>query len=317
MSHAASELAKELERRVAADFATASDPYPDLPTIPESELRDGDVLLMLGEGWAKIHGVPIPVSWLIRLLDGGAYSHGAVVTREAGEPRVWDHSTGGDAETIGRLAPVPLASALKEHAYCHVYRFFKNGEPLDGPDYPSGAVTAALRGHRGDPYDMTLLAMAGIVALISRIPDDAVLRAVLRFALGQLASALEWLIAHVDVRRGALVCTAVVGVSFWDSAPEDPSHRFALEADLERRRSGAAPLADPEWEALLARIRRALAQLWTSLPAELAARASALASNALWVEIGGPSLAVNLVAPSDLENSRTLRRVAKLAIPKS
>ena len=64
------------------------DPYPDLREMDPRELQDGDVLMMLGMG--DFHGIPIP--WLIRFLDGGAYSHSAMVTLEAAEPMVWDHS---------------------------------------------------------------------------------------------------------------------------------------------------------------------------------------------------------------------------------
>jgi hypothetical protein len=301
-----------LREALGAHVVSPADPYPDLPTIPESELRDGDVLLMLGEGWPKIHGIPLPVSWLIRLLDGGAYSHAAVVSWEGAPraPRVWDHSA------AWRLGPVPVARAIAEHAYCHVYRFEKGGEPLDGPDYPSRALVAALRGHANDPYDMALLLMAGVVALISRTPESETERRLLRLALTALVEVLEWVIGHADIRGRALVCTAVAGVSFWEARPVDPSKRFALEADLDRRRDTAPAVVDPDWDAVIARIRRALAQLWPSFEAELAARQAALDANARWVEIGSVDLPVNLVAPSDLELSRTLRRVAKLAVPK-
>jgi hypothetical protein len=302
----------DLREQLGARAASPADPYPDLPTIPESELRDGDVLLMLGEGWPKIHGIPVPVSWLIRMLDGGAYSHAALVTWE-GEPRaprVWDHSTDW------KLGPVPVARAIAEHTYCHVYRFEKNGEPLGGPDFPSGAVVSALRGHANDPYDMALLILAGVVAVISRTPESETERRLLRLALTVLVEVLEWVIGHVDVRGGALVCTGVVGISFWEAQPVDPTKRFALEADLDRRRETTPAVVDPDWDAVIERIRRALAQLWPTFEAELAARRAALDSNARWVEIGSPELPVNLVAPSDLEHARTLRRVAKLSIPK-
>lgn len=298
--------------QLGAHVAAPADPYPDLPTIPEAELRDGDVLLMLGEGWSTVHGVPLPVSWIIRALDGGAYSHAALVTWEGAPraPRVWDHS----AEW--KLGPVPVARALADHAYCHVYRFDKDGEPLGGPRYPSGPVVAALRGHVNDPYDAALLVMAGVVAVISRMPEGALERRLLRLALSALVEVLEWVIGHVDVRGGALVCTGVVGISFWEARPAVPGARFALEADLDRRRADAPSGADPEWDATIERIRRALERLWPSFRAQLAAREAALASNTHWVEIGSGALPVNLVAPSDLEHARTLRRVAKLAIPR-
>ncbi len=287
-------------------LSLGGDPYPDLPTIPPRDLRNGDVLLMLGEGWPKIHGIPIPISWLIRKLDGGAYSHAALVTWENGEPCAWDHSMDW------KLGPVRLADALKEHQYCHVYRFEKNGEPLDGPDYPSGPAVTALRRHGNDAYDTYLLVLAGVVAVLSRMPESATLRFALRMALNALVELLEWLIGE-DIRRPALVCTGVVGVTFWEALFRT-DNAYAIEVDLERRR--LAPLArDPKWEEVLSRIRRLLARIWPDFEKQWSAYQAALASNQKWVPVGGPGLPVNLVAPSDLEHSRTLRRTAKLAIP--
>lgn len=292
------------------------DPYPDLPVLPQSGLRDGDVLLMLGTGWSPVPPLPfeLPVSWLIRTLDGGAYSHAAIVTWEPpesggpAEPRVWDHS--GDWS----LGTVPVDEALEDHAWCHVYRFEKDGERLGSPRFPRARVPEALRPHRGDPYDKKLLLFAGLVALLSRMPSEPWVRRCARVALDAVVFVLELLLDDEDIREGALVCTAVPGVSFWE-AREDAPHDYALEVDVERRR-GLEPVADPEWEATMERLRRVLRRVYPDLDAELAAwRATVFAGNAHWVPVGSDALPVNLVSPSDLEHSHTLRRVAKLAVP--
>ncbi|MDX1648226.1 MAG: hypothetical protein R3263_00095 [Myxococcota bacterium] len=304
------ELAELRERE-----ETPVDPYPDLPTIAQGELRDGDVLLMLGTGWSRVPPLPfeIPISWLIRTLDGGSYSHAAIVTREeddsgAARPRVWDHSRDWS------LGPVPVDDALVDHAWCHVYRFEKDGEELGDPRFPRARVPEAVRPHRGDPYDKQLLLFAGLVALLSRMPERAWVRRCARVALDTLVRVLKRLLDDEDVRKGAFVCTGVPGIAFWE-AREDVPHDYALEVDVERRR-GLEPVEDVAWEETLQRVREVLRRVLPDLDTQLASwRDTVFRSNAWWVPVGSDGLPVNLVSPSDLECSRTLRRVAKLAVP--
>jgi hypothetical protein len=305
----------ELEALLEAEGAPV-DPYPDLPVLAPDALRDGDVLLMLGVGSSRIPPLPfpVPVSWLIRKLDGGAYSHATIVTwepPEAGartEPRVWDHSRDW------ALGPVPLADALQGHAWCHVARFEKDGRGLDDPRFPRDRVPAALRPHAGEPYDKLLLILAGVVALLARMPADPTLRRVLREVLDRIVTALEWALDHRDIRTHAFVCTAVPCVAFWQACHEVP-HDYALEVDLERRRT-PAPEPDPAWEAMRERLREVLTRVYPDLDAQLASwRTTVFGGNAHWVPAGSRGLPVNLVSPSDLEFSRTLVRVGKLAVP--
>lgn len=286
---------------MAARYDLGADPYPDLPLMPPDALKDGDVLMMLGQG--TYHG--IPVSWLIRALDGGAYSHSAVVSLIDGEPRVWDHSD--DMQ----LAPVSLNQGIRHHAWCHVYRFTKHGEPVGSDRYPSAPIVEVLEGHRGDPYDMGLLIMAGVVAVLSRRPEDPVLRELARLGLEALIGAITWLLDHKDIRSGMLICTAVTGLSYWSALNQTP-HDYALEVDIQRRGPTAA---DDDWDDAIDRLKALLARVWPEFPEDEARWQQALASNAHWVEVGGRFLPVNMVSPSDLEFSRTLERVGKLKIP--
>lgn len=290
-------------------FDLNSDPYPDLPVIPPEDLKDGDVLMMLGEGWVPVYkDYKLPIPWLIRVLDGGAYSHSAMVTLIDGEPKVWDHSKDW------ALGPVPLEKALKDHKWCHVYRMTKHGEHVGSHRYPAAPIVKVLGAHEGDPYDKVLLLMAGIVAVISRMPEDPDLREALRVALELAVAAINWLVDHKDIRVGMLICTAVTGTSYWEAVNEVPND-YALEADIQRRRRPGS--MDPKWEETIKDLEKALGRVWPDLPAELETYQQTLASNAHWVDIGGPELPVNLVSPSDLEFSRTLKPpVAKLEIPK-
>lgn len=303
----------ELTPEVMAAFDLTGDPYPDLPIIPPEDLRDGDVLMMLGKGWSTVYEhdgkeYKLPVSWLIRVLDGGAYSHSAMVSIVDGEPKVWDHSQDW------KLGPVSLHHGIKDHRWCHVYRMTKHGEAVGSQRYPAGPVVDVLKAHMDDPYDKALLLMAGIVAIISRMPEDPGLRERLRLALEVAVAAINWLVDHKDIRAGMLVCTAVTGLSFWQPLNKEP-HDYALEADLQRRRQPGGD--DPKWEQTIAELQKALGRVWPDLPAELATYRQTLASNAHWVDIGGPLLPVNLVSPSDLEFSRTLQPpVGRLEIPK-
>lgn len=292
-----------------AAFDLSADPYPDLPVIPPEGLRDGDVLMMLGEGWVPVYkDYELPISWLIRVMDGGSYSHSAMVSIVAGEPRVWDHSQDW------KLGPVSLHDGIKKHRWCHVYRMTKHGESVGSQRYPAAPIVEVLNAHRGDPYDKALLLMAGIVAVISRMPKDPDLRDKMRLALEVAVAAINWLVDNKDIRAGMLVCTAVTGMAYWQARNEAP-HDYALEADIQRRRQPGGD--DPEWQQTMADLKKALRRVWPDLPAELETYRRTLASNAHWVEIGGPLLPVNLVSPSDLEFSRTLEPpVGRLEIPK-
>lgn len=296
-----------LTEEMLAGHALDSEPYPDLRTMDPSELKDGDVLMLAGYGWSQINRyIRLPVSWLIRVLDGGSYSHATIVTLREGEPLAWNH--GGEAL---ELSPGPLDAALKHHLWCHVYRMCKNGEHLGSDRYPPQPLVNALDAHRGDKYDIGLLVLAGIVAVISRMPKDPDLRALARKGLILLVAALEWYIEHKDVRGGMLICCAVPGLCYWEAQNEIP-HDYALEADLERHQVGDG---DEEWQALVTRIRALLAEIWPDAPEQISAYQQTLAANAQWVDIGGASLPVNFVSPLDLETSHTLERVGRLVIP--
>lgn len=296
-----------LTEEMIESFELRADPYPDLPVIPPNELHDGDVLMMLGQGWVPVtKWISLPVSWLIRVLDGGSYSHSAMVSIVDAEPRVWDHSHDW------ALGPVSLEKGIREHRWCHVYRLTKHGEHVGSRRYPAEAIVDVLNAHRGDPYDKVLLLMAGVVAVVSRMPENRALREAVRAGLDAAVVAINWLLDHKDIRAQMLICTAVTGTSYWQAVNEVPRD-YALEADIQRR---GHPGGDAAWERTIAKLREALGRVWPELPAELDQYQRTLASNAHWVEIGGSLLPVNLVSPSDLEFSRTLERVGRLEIPR-
>lgn len=298
-----------LTEQMLAGYELEKEPYPDLRTMDPAELRDGDVLMLAGYGWSQINKyIRLPVSWLIRVLDGGSYSHATIVTIEGGEPMAWNHG-GKKLE----LSPGPLDPALKGHLWCHVYRMCKHGEHLGSDRYPAKPVVDALGAHRGDRYDIGLLVLAGIVAVISRVPKDPDVRALARKGLILLVAALEWYIEHKDVRGGMLICCAVPGLSYWDAVHE-LAHDYALQADLERHHVGDG---DEEWQALVDQIRQLLARIWPDTPELIRTYEQTLAANADWVDIGSSSLPVNFVSPLDLESSHTLERVGRLVIPKA
>jgi len=296
-----------ITEEVIESFDLGPDPYPDLPVIPPGDLEDGDVLMMLGRGWVPVaKGIRLPVSWLIRALDGGAYSHSAMVSIVDGEPRVWDHSDDW------ALAPVSLEKGIRRHRWCHVYRLTKHGEHVGSHRYPAAPIVDVLNAHRGDPYDKVLLLMAGVVAVVSRMPENPALRETARVLLDGAVVAINWLLDHKDIRTEMLICTAVTGTSYWQAVNEVPRD-YSLEADIQRRGGRGG---DEAWERTIAKLREALGRVWPDLPAELDQYRRTLASNAHWVEIGSPLLPVNLVSPSDLEFSRTLERVGRLEIPR-
>jgi len=283
------------------------DPYPALPVILPSALREGDVLMMLGQGYSRIGRVRLPVSLLIRALDGGAYSHSAVVSIIDGEPKVWDHS---DDWLLG---PVSLHDGIRNHAWCHVYRLFKHGEHAGASRYPCPPIVKVLNERRGDRYDTTLLLMAAVVAVVSRMPADPRVRQAARIALDTAVLLINLYLERKDIRSSMLICTAVTGLSYWNALNATP-HDYALEVDIQRHRTGDNHGSE-DWNRIIAKVKAALTRVWPDFPDDLARLRKTQASNARWIEVGGPLLPVNLISPSDLEFSRTLERVGRLEIP--
>ncbi len=284
-----------------------ADPYPALPVMPPEALRDGDVLMMLGQGISWIGKLPVPVSLLIRALDGGAYSHSAVVSIIDGEPKVWDHSEDW------LLGPVSLHDGIRKHAWCHVYRLFKDGKHAGSSRYPYAPIAKALAERQGDAYDTKLLLMAAVVAVVSRIPADAWAREAARLALEAVVELINEYLDRHDIRSSMLICTAVTGLSYWSAVNATP-HDYALEVDIQRR-GAVHDHGSEDWKRTIAKVKAALTRVWPDFPDDLARFRKTQASNAHWVEVGGPLLPVNLVSPSDLEFSRTLKRVGRLRIP--
>lgn len=294
---------------------TEPDPYPTLPLMRPDELRDGDVLMMLGVGWTTIETkwgkIKLPVSWMIRYLDGGAYSHSAVVSLDGGVPKVWDHSK----DWV--LHPVPLDAAIAGHAWCHVYRLHKHDETVGSGRYPAPPLVHQLRFHEGNPYDIYRLVIAGIITVLSARPKNPLMRDLARRALIMLTKILTELWKHGKFDDRMLVCTAVAGVSYWKADNGTP-HDYALQADLERRRRRLAMAGadDADWDKAVAGMRDLLNRIYGDFDDQVAGLERALrAGNADWVDIGSRELPATLVSPADLEFSHTLKVVGHLDIP--
>jgi hypothetical protein len=296
----------EFEELVAAE----PDPYPSLTLMQPEELRDGDVLMMYSIARTRIGRIKLPLSWMIRYLDGGAYSHSAAVSIVDGAPKVWDHSAGWV------LHPVPLDAGISNHEWCHVYRLDKHQESVGSERYPAGPLVAALARREGDPYDKLRLVFAGIITVLSARPGDPEIRDYVRRGLIILTRILTELWEHKKFDNRMLVCTAVAGLSYWEADNGTP-HDYALEANLQRRRRHAAASdGDEQWDDAVARLRELLNRIYGDFDELLERRErELLAGNADWAEIGSPALPATLVSPSDLEFSRTLQRVGRLAIP--
>jgi hypothetical protein len=85
-------------------------------SIKPNQLRDGDVLLYQGEGF---------LSRLIRVFDGGDYTHASIYHR--------DHIM----EALGQgIVDRSVAESCEGHNLVDVYRFTNSGHHLGDPNYP-------------------------------------------------------------------------------------------------------------------------------------------------------------------------------------
>src|SRR5437879_259528 len=112
-----------------------------MPKISVQELQDGDVLLY--------HGTAL-ISRLIRLFDGGSYSHAAIIHK------------GHITEALGSgITQNTVAASTARTKYVEIYRFIKQGQRLGSNEYPTHPLDQAISSFEAEPqryaYEQILL----------------------------------------------------------------------------------------------------------------------------------------------------------------
>lgn len=305
-------ICHNMEARMSSDASELLTP---------DDLEEADLLLMsgntrlplgdlIGRPWLK--WPKIPISKLIRWLDGGSYSHATIVSvGDGGQILAWDHGENW------RLGPRPLGDATKGTLRCDVFRFAPR---RDNPKrFPTNVIVGPLDNYIGNDYGMRVLLVVGILAVIRRSPKREFWREVLFVVLEQMFRILDlhW---DEDLDGEPLICTAVPGLAHHLGGQAMSDDGYELEIKLGR--GGAEDILtasnDPHAASRM-RLRRRLEQAapslsraFESLDAEIwRTRASEVD---MWRKIGSV-VPPNFVGVSDLEFSRSLYHVGQLELP--
>lgn len=165
-------------------------------TISAALLKDGDVLLYQGTGLT---------SRLIRLFDGGDYSHAAI------------YHSGHVTEVLGDgVTKNSVGSSAIDAKYVDVYRFFKNGAASASVSYPISpldtAITYSEKYAQRYAYDpillLALLASTRKLTAVSRLPGLAMI------VRNILEAATEAVASMVAAGREPVICSELVYRSF-------------------------------------------------------------------------------------------------------
>ena len=272
---------------------------PPRPTggTPVSRPRPGDVLLKRTDHWE---------SYLIMVLDGGAYSHCGVCALRR-DPKASD-------EQIGVLHCNPGGihwSEIPDPETWDVYRLrgaVSDLQPVLG--------VAWAYADSDNEYSYVSLYLAAILMVTRLFFRRRVRWLVVLFGgviMWQLHRLIDWLRRQHKV---AFTCSEYVTHNFWD-AGDDSGHPFGIELELTQRH---AYLAAQPWreDSRLGRLRRraltALEEVRPQLRATIEAQAPAapLPPTAI---AGSALLPAAIISPGDLQYACNLGYVGPLSAP--
>ena len=258
-----------------------------IPFIETGALQAGDVLLSFGDG---------TISDVIRLIDGGHYSHGAV----------FDGVEIVEAGLRG-VVKTPLDAEIQEQKYVDVYRFHSDqGDPLASPGWPADPIVKRAHDYldKGTRYADNQLYLVGVLILLKRTltrVEKATLQAVLKEVFDLYKR------IHDGGETRSVVCSELVYRSFYEAEPE---RRYALtiKDTFGPLQAGSQPLdfpspvasqdaayaLDAEYQAMLKEFEARFRQV---NPLPLTASSD---------------IAAEMVSPHDLERSPNLKLIGRL-----
>ncbi|MCL9780718.1 hypothetical protein M9194_04610 [Vibrio sp. S4M6] len=170
--------------------------------IKINEVQAGDVLLSYGgdRSW---------ISWLIKQIDGGDYSHAAFFDGEciiqAGGPDTGVHA-------------VSLQDQVDSQEYVDVYRFKSDsGIPFSQPDWPVSPVIDRARSYLGKDYATNQLYLVGVLIVLRKMPITHIGKKFTRTIISGMYILLNKLLAK---KTKAVVCSELVYRAFYEAPPE-------------------------------------------------------------------------------------------------
>lgn len=263
--------------------------------IDMREVKAGDVLLSYGDGW---------ISDVIRLVDGGLYSHAAFFD-------------GGSIVEAGLRGVVstPLEREVVAQKYVDVYRFKSdNNMNFSFPDWPVGPVVQRARYYleKGTKYADNQLYLVGVLILIRKLPYNRVEKAVLRAVIDMVFKLFKRIFEGKETK--SVVCSELVYRSFYEAIPEKKYGltikgtlapiTVRLDSIVENESLESYPLD----EELNQMIEQAEQMYWKINP-ELAPSKHEIHS---LLKAGNPLVSAEMVSPHDLQLSPNLELIGRI-----
>ncbi len=188
--------------------------------IDMSEVKAGDVLLSYGDDW---------ISWAIRLLDGGDYSHAAL----------FDGNKIVEAGLRG-VVMTPLEKEVSAQKYVDVYRFKSDsGSPFSFPDWPVEPVIQKAHYYfdKKTTYANNQLFLLGFLLVFKKFPINHVKKAALRTCLILVLKLYKKITQGKETK--SVVCSELVYRSFYEAVPKG---KYGLYVVRENFFTGEFPL---------------------------------------------------------------------------
>lgn len=267
--------------------------------IDISSLKAGDILLSYGDGW---------ISDVIRLVDGGKYSHAALFDGEM----IVEAGLRGVVKT-------PVEHEVNAQKYVDVYRFKSDsGNYFSLPDWPSQPVIdrAHYYWDKGTKYADNQLYLVGVLIVIRKLPYWHIDKSVLRTLLALIFKLFKRIISGKETK--SVVCSELVYRSFYEAIPEKKyglSIKGTLNPLKESLNSIVENDAGNEYERD-AEIDLQIDQL-SSMFQEINPELSTADDKIALLKSGNPLVAAEMVSPHDLQVSPNLMKIGRIVKPNS
>jgi hypothetical protein len=264
------------------------------------EVKAGDVLLSYGDGW---------ISDVIRLVDGGDYSHAAFFDGD----KIVEAGLRG---VVGTL----LEKEVEAQKYVDVFRFKSDdGEPFSSPGWPVEPVVQRAHYYlnKGTKYADNQLYLVGVLIVIRKLPYSRVDKAVLRAIIAMVFKLFKRIFEGKETK--SVVCSELVYRSFYEANPKK-KYGLTIKGTLAPIKATLNSLAESESleeygqdEELQGMIAETENMYWKINP-DLAPSKNELST---LLKAGNPLVAAEMVSPHDLQLSPNLELIGRLKKPVS
>lgn len=263
--------------------------------IDMNEVKAGDVLLSYGEGW---------ISDVIRLVDGGLYSHAAFFNGES----ITEAGLRGVVST-------PLENEVMAQKYVDVYRFKSDNDMnFSSPDWPVEPVIDRAKYYleKGTKYADNQLYLVGVLIVIRKLPHNRVEKAVLRAVIDMVFKLFKRILEGKETK--SVVCSELVYRSFYEAIPEK-KYGLTIKGTLAPLSVRLGSLVEneslepyPVDEELNEMLEKAEQMYWKINPG---LEASKNEINYL-LKAGNPLVSAEMVSPHDLQISPNLELIGRI-----